>query len=176
VSRSRRSQCGDGGGGAVGRPTTTVAGRRPLIDRTNVADLLLTRPTHHHRPTDLCQCTGHSPPPDTSLPHPEITVGDIGSGVHPAPVCVLIVLEVSMAVVFYYYYYAAFNAPCVSHRDDESQANHLTVESYTIVVLLTLTAGSYIIFFIQFVTIFKPHASCAMLFKACPRTEDIGIH
>ena len=68
VSRSRRSQCGDGGGGAVGRPTTTVAGRRPLIDRTNVADLLLTRPTHHHRPTDLCQCTGHSPPPTLLSP------------------------------------------------------------------------------------------------------------
>ena len=24
----------------------------------------------------------------------------------------------------HYYYYAAFNAPCVGHKDDESQANH----------------------------------------------------
>ena len=23
---------------------------------------------------------------------------------------------------YYYYYYAAFNAPCVGHKDDESQA------------------------------------------------------
>ena len=28
---------------------------------------------------------------------------------------------------YYYYYYAAFNVPCVGHKDDESQA-HLTEE------------------------------------------------
>jgi len=25
---------------------------------------------------------------------------------------------------YYYYYYAAFNAPCVGHKDDESQAQY----------------------------------------------------
>ena len=29
---------------------------------------------------------------------------------------------------YYYYYYAAFNAPCVGHKDDESQAHEETRE------------------------------------------------
>ena len=28
---------------------------------------------------------------------------------------------------YYYIYYAAFNAPCVSHKDDESQAWALSI-------------------------------------------------
>jgi len=28
---------------------------------------------------------------------------------------------------YYYHYYAAFNAPCVRHRDDESQAHEWIV-------------------------------------------------
>jgi len=28
----------------------------------------------------------------------------------------------SVYYYYYYYYYAAFNAPCVGHKDDESQA------------------------------------------------------
>ena len=37
---------------------------------------------------------------------------------------------------YYYYYYAAFNAPCVGHKDDESQAKRIcqgwTVLDWTI--------------------------------------------
>jgi len=31
----------------------------------------------------------------------------------------------AIANYYYYYYYAAFNAPCVGHKDDESQAQKL---------------------------------------------------
>ena len=38
----------------------------------------------------------------------------------------------------YYYYYAAFNAPCVGHQDDESQARCAHVPDYFGNLLLTL--------------------------------------
>ena len=38
----------------------------------------------------------------------------------------------------YYYYYAAFNAPCVGHKNDESQARCAHVPDYFGNLLLTL--------------------------------------
>jgi len=36
---------------------------------------------------------------------------------------------------YYYYYYAAFNAPCVGHTDDKSQACYLPLDSGDIFAL-----------------------------------------
>ena len=33
--------------------------------------------------------------------------------------------RLSQRTYYYYYYYAAFNAPCVGHKDDESQAGQI---------------------------------------------------
>ena len=42
-------------------------------------------------------------------------------------------VNVSVTVVCcYYYYYAAFNAPCVGHKDDESHMSFVTNEAYLI--------------------------------------------
>ena len=45
---------------------------------------------------------------------------------------------------YYYYYYAVFNAPCVDHKDDESQAqmNTLPAERMTSHLLLHLNGRS----------------------------------
>jgi len=53
---------------------------------------------------------------------------------------------------YYYYYYAAFNAPCVGHKDDESQAqtwhdppclNTLSTAALEAGTLNALSAGRY---------------------------------
>ena len=37
-------------------------------------------------------------------------------------------------IYLYIYYYAAFNAPCVGHKDDESQTGQLIVDADAAVV------------------------------------------
>jgi len=36
--------------------------------------------------------------------------------------CTIFIINKDYYYYYYYYHYAAFNAPCVGHKDDESQA------------------------------------------------------
>jgi len=45
------------------------------------------------------------------------------------------------SVVQYYYYYSAFNVPCVSHKDDESQTQSLALQTSHVIFTLLLYWG-----------------------------------
>ena len=42
---------------------------------------------------------------------------------------------------YYYYHYAAFNAPCVGHKDDESQAQKINKYIFKNVIKIVVRLG-----------------------------------